>query len=314
MSYPIIDVHTHLGDVLYPNGGDIIENGRVRKKLLFDPMILQEWRDWKGIPGAYKLRDQHMRAGIARSATATRANMRASMNRNGIDYCVVMAVPPAVTFDHLHAAYEKDRTMLPFTGVDYADTQDLDAKFASDVARGARGLKLHPILQRVALNSSETFHAVEAFAPHGLPVLFHSGWSEYYVEPAEKHLAEPNNGHIEPCLDIIKAFPQVNFIIGHAGIDGIDTVIELLSDYPNAYVDISFQGAVNVKRLLDSFGPERVMYASDWPWGNQDVSLRIVNELCYGDPGLKRRLLCDNAAELLRLNLFENPERELTGA
>lgn len=301
MTYPIIDIHTHLGDVLYPDGGDIIESGHLRKKVLFDPLNLQEKRDWQGIRGARLMENQAIKAGMARSATATRANMRASMDKHGIGYCAVMAVPPAVTFDHLFAAYERDGTMLPFTGIDYENLTDLDAKLASDVERGARGMKLHPILQRVALNSEQTFAAVEAFAPHGLPVLFHSGYSEYYLDSAEKSRAVPDNGHIEPALDIVKAFPNVNFIVGHAGLDGIETVMDLLRGFTNVYVDISFQSAENVGKLLNVFGPERVMYASDWPWGNQDVSLRIVDQVSSGDSGLKRRLLCDNAAQLLKL-------------
>ena len=300
-NYPIIDIHTHLGDVLYPNGGSIIEAGRLRKKVLFDPLVLQEKRDRQGFRGAGLLEQQAIKAGIARSHTATRANMRASMDKNNIAYCAVMAVPPAVTFADLLGAYQKDESMLPFTGPDYRQIEQFDTQFAQDVANGARGMKLHPILQRVALNSKETFAAVEAFAPYGLPVLFHSGYAEYYVDSAEKPFAIPEYGHIEPALDLVKAFPQVNFIVGHAGLDGIDTVIDLLQGFTNVFVDISFQSAENVRRLLSVFGSDRVMYASDWPWGSQAVSLRIVNQACSGDLELKRKLLFDNAAMLLKV-------------
>lgn len=299
LDYPIIDIHTHLGDVLYSDGGSIIEAGRLRKKVLFDPLVLQERRNREGFRGAGILENQAIKAGIARSRTATRANMRASMDKNHVTYCAVMAVPPAVTFADLHAAYQKDAFMLPFTGPDYAKPAQFDVQFAADVALGARGMKLHPILQQLALNSKETFAAVEAFAPHGLPVLFHSGYAEYYVDSAEKSLATPEYGHIEPTLDLIKAFPQVNFIVGHAGLDGIDTVIALLQKFTNVYVDISFQNTDNVHRLLSAFGSDRVMYASDWPWGSQAVSLRVVKQVCDGNLELKRKLLHDNAAYLL---------------
>ena len=310
MQYPIIDIHTHLGDVLYEDGGAIIEDGRIRKKALIDPGLIYERRDWQGFRGSRLLEGQALKAGMARSATATRANLRVSMNKHGIAYCAVMAVPPAVTFADLHAAYQRDASMLPFTGVDYAKMEGLDAQLAADVANGARGMKLHPILQRKALNSAETFQAVEAFAPHNLPVLFHSGVAEYYADSAEKTRAVPENGHIEPCLDIIKAFPNVNFIVGHAGLDGVNTVIDLLSGYNNAYVDISFQGEQVVRNLIDAFGPERVMYASDWPWGNQDVSLRIVNRIAAHDEGLKRCLLYENAARLLKIDAHAAPVKQ----
>ena len=302
MDYPIIDIHTHLGDVLYPSGGEIIEQGKLRKRLLFDPLVLFERRNWEGFRGARLLEQQAIRAGMARSRTATRENLRASMQQHGIAYCAVMAVPPAVTFADLRAAYEKDSAMLPFTGVDYSNLHNVESQFLADVEYGARGLKLHPILQRVPLNSSETLAAVEAFAPHNLPVLFHSGVSEYYANSAEKHLATPEYGNIEPSVDLISTFPNINFIVGHAGLDGASAVMELLRPFTNVYVDISFQGIDNVKRLIETFGPERVMYASDWPWGNQAVSLRIVDQICKQDATLKRLLLFENAARLLKID------------
>ena len=38
----IIDMHAHLGDVLYPGGGDLIEKKGVRKRLFFDILSLFE--------------------------------------------------------------------------------------------------------------------------------------------------------------------------------------------------------------------------------------------------------------------------------
>ena len=39
---PIIDAHSHIGDILYPNGGRIIEQKGVRKKLIFDPITISQ--------------------------------------------------------------------------------------------------------------------------------------------------------------------------------------------------------------------------------------------------------------------------------
>jgi len=40
---PVIDVHTHLGDILYPGGGALIHVGRSRKRFCLDPITLSEW-------------------------------------------------------------------------------------------------------------------------------------------------------------------------------------------------------------------------------------------------------------------------------
>ncbi len=301
MDYPIIDIHTHLGDVLYPDGGTIIEDGKKRSKMLLDPLLIFERRNWEGFRGARLFEQRAIKAGMERSRIATRKNLQNSMLKNGIGYCAVMSVPPAVTFSDLKSAYEKNDRLLPFTSVDYLSSDSLGEKFSADVAAGARGLKLHPILQRVPLNSPETMAAIEAFAPFDLPILFHSGVSEYYVNSAEKKFAQPEYGNIEPVVDVVSAFPNVNFIVGHAGLDGVDAVIELLQDFTNVYVDISFQGINKVEKLIETFGAERVLYASDWPWGKQEVSLRIIKQICIDNPVLKKLLLYENAARLLKI-------------
>ena len=40
--YPIIDTHGHLGDILYPNSGDLIDKTGIRPKEVYDPVALSE--------------------------------------------------------------------------------------------------------------------------------------------------------------------------------------------------------------------------------------------------------------------------------
>tara|TARA_B100001964_G_C14198016_1_gene584368 strand:- start:1021 stop:1278 length:258 start_codon:yes stop_codon:yes gene_type:complete len=66
--------------------------------------------------------------------------------------------------------------------VDYGQDYDLAAAFRVDVKAGAEGLKLHPIIQSVRLDSDRTIEAVKAYAAHDLPILFHCGVSSYYID------------------------------------------------------------------------------------------------------------------------------------
>ena len=52
----------------------------------------------------------------ARNRTATRENMRVAMEKNGVQYSVVLPVPPFVTFADLRGAADKDPGIIPFTG------------------------------------------------------------------------------------------------------------------------------------------------------------------------------------------------------
>jgi len=70
---------------------------------------------------------------------------------------------------------------------------------------------------------------------------------------------------------------------------------------PNVWVDISFQSPETVRQLIKTFGSERVLFGSDWPWGSREPHIKIVEAACRGDQGLQQRLLGENARELLKI-------------
>jgi hypothetical protein len=187
---------------------------------------------------------------------------------------------------------------VPFTGVDYAFDVDPGPALDADVAAGARGLKLHPIIQNVRLTSPRTRAAVAACARHDLPVLFHCGVSSYYLGSDRKR-EQPRYGAIADAAALVRDFPRVRFIAGHAGLFEVRDVMRLLAGLPNVSVDTSVQSIATVRELIATFGPERVLFASDWPYGNRPPALAIAKAACGGDRGLERRILFENAAELL---------------
>ena len=302
---PIIDMHAHLGNVLYPNGGALIEAVGVRKRLRFDLISLFERLWHRRITGLAYLTQwgywADTTASRARNATATRENFRRSMDETGVTLSVALPIPPHVTFLEVRAAAGKDPGIIPFTGVDFTRGGDIGAALAADVAAGAKGLKLHPILQRVALDDRRTFEVVEAFAPHGLPILFHCGTTHYYLDASEQDRHIPAFGLPHHARNLIEAFPRVHFIVGHAGVSSVHNVMAMFGGHSNVWVEPSFQSPATVRELMAVFGPERVVFGSDWPWGNRAPAIAIIRRACRGDKGLERRLFYENAAELLRL-------------
>ena len=84
-----------------------------------------------------------------------------SLDEARISHAVCLPIPPNLRFQDLAQAREKDPRIVPFTGVDYTHSQEVrfpdpSAALAADVAAGARGLKLHPIIQKIPLTSPET--------------------------------------------------------------------------------------------------------------------------------------------------------------
>ena len=278
----IIDMHTHLGNILYPGGGELIHCKGVKKKRIFDVVSLSEKMDHQGTPPfLYEWAHSFVtRSSRARNATATLENMRGAMDAAGVGRCVCMPIPPYVTFQDLHSAALKDNGIIPFTGMDYTQSFEPDLKFKKDVAKGAKGLKLHPIIQKTALNDDKTFQTIEAFSVHNLPVLFHCGKSSYYLGKESRLREKPALGAISHARELAGAFPKVRFIAGHAGLFEYRAVIDLLSPCPNIMVDTSFQSPERIRQLIAAFGPERVLYASDWPYGNMAPAIKIVKKAC----------------------------------
>lgn len=300
----IIDIHTHLGDILHPNGGKLIHRKGVRKKLIIDLVTMSEWGLHRSVAGAqdflYKYAsDIATWAERARNATATLENMRRSMDEAGVKLTACMPIAPYLTFDDLEKARQLDAGVVPFTSVDFDRKYDFESELKDHVERGAKGLKLHPVIQREPLTSKRTYEAVEAFRPFGLPILFHSGVSSYYLGEAKKTQQVSEFGEIRYGRELAAAFPDVKFIAGHAGLFQVDDVIEMMAGLKNVSVDTSFQPPEKIRALLKAFGPERVMYASDWPYGNRIPSVKTVKAACKGDSSLQRLIFYENAANLL---------------
>lgn len=302
----IIDMHGHLGDILYLNGRDLIYRTGVKMEKMWDPQGTNEAQLNRGF-GMGKLiyevtKYWATKGQRARNFTATLENFRSSLEETGIDYAVCLPIAPYLTFEDLAEAKEQEDRILPFTSIDFTRSHDVGAKLSEDVARGALGLKLHPIIQNTSLNDERTLSGLQSFSIHNKPVLIHTGPSTYYLGE-EKKKNTPEFGQIQYVEEIIRNFPQMKFIVGHAGLFWINEVCRRLGKFPNVWVDTSFQSPEGVRNLVKVFGAEKVLYASDWPFGSRSPHVKIIKLACRGDSRLEEMLFYKNAQDLLGIEL-----------
>jgi len=300
----IIDMHGHLGDILYPDGGKLIYQKNVKMQRIWDPQATNEAglnRTYGIGKLLYKITGYWATKGErARNFTATLENFQRSLDETNTDLAVCLPIAPYVTFEDLAKAKEIEPRIIPFTSVDFTTKHDVDQKLAADVAGGAMGLKLHPIIQNVSLQDNRTKEALEAFERHGKPVLIHTGVSHYYLGE-ETHKNTPEFGKIESVAKLIKEFPRTNFIVGHSGLFWVNQVCDLLSKYENVWVETSFQSPRKIKQLVSTFGEDKVLYGSDWPYGSRGPHLKIMSIACKKNPNLEEKLLFKNARAILNL-------------
>jgi predicted TIM-barrel fold metal-dependent hydrolase len=185
--------------------------------------------------------------------------------------------------------------LLPGASVHASDPQAV-AKLRRYAAAGARIVKLHPAGARFFPDAEEMFPIYRTCAELGLPVIFHGGRAG--IEPEYAHQFTLIR-HYEGAL---RAFPEVQFVLGHAGARDVEDAIALASRYPNVWFGIHGQGVTMLGRLLEEIGPERLLFGSDWPFYHLAATLAKVLLVTEGKPEDRHAVLRGNANRLLGIS------------
>jgi predicted TIM-barrel fold metal-dependent hydrolase len=202
------------------------------------------------------------------------------------------------------AASKLDTRILPFTSADYSlPIDELVEKLKLDVKRGARGLKIHPILQNISLTDPKVHAAVETIASYNLPIISHCGANDYYF-PEETYPRNPEFGDVKYFIELAHQYPDISLVSAHAGglMGGeLEILAEAVKDLNNVYVDTTFRSAQDIKKAVDFFGRDKVLFGTDNPFSTPKGSLEQVDKACAGDPELSNMILFENAASLLHI-------------
>ena len=166
---------------------------------------------------------------------------------------------------------------------------------------GARGVKLHPVLQRFELGDPSMTPAYRTCIELGIPVLSHSG-------PARDGSPYGNPKAFAPVLE---NFPDLTLIIAHMGGGAWKETLEIARAFPNANFDcceiMEWLGASKAPtydqfgRLIKDIGPERVVMGSDFPWYDLDRSVEIVMGMPHLAQEEKEAMLGANAIRIMGL-------------
>jgi predicted TIM-barrel fold metal-dependent hydrolase len=194
--------------------------------------------------------------------------------------------------------------ILPFVALDpSAQGPEENAAHLRDLAErhGARGVKLHPVVQGFVPNDPRLAPSYRTCVEMGLAVLAHSGTAK---GPAQ--YAEPR-----AFADLARAWPDLTLILAHLGGGSWRQTLELARAFPNLHFDcceiIEWTGAANaptaaeLARLILDVGAHRVMLGTDFPWYDLDRTLERVMALPLLAREEKEAILGANAARLLGL-------------
>jgi predicted TIM-barrel fold metal-dependent hydrolase len=162
--------------------------------------------------------------------------------------------------DRTLAYAERSRgRFIPFVRLDLGEQPLEEATRCLD--RGARGIKLHPRAQRFLLNDERLAPVFALAAERRVPILIHGGRG-----------LPPIADHLERLVD---RYPESQLIIAHAGIADLPALAERLAGRAGVFFDTSVWSPVDLLSAFHVFSPEQMVYASDYPYGQQPSSLLI---------------------------------------
>ncbi len=171
-------------------------------------------------------------------------------------------------------ASESEGRLVPFCRLDPFEEPLAEAERC--LAAGARGIKLHPRAQAFAFDGRELEGIFAVAAQAGVPILIHAGRG---LPPIAEGLAR-----------LALRYPEVVLILAHGAICDQGILTSLLAEHPGVLYDISCFFALDVVELFARVPAERIVFASDPPYGRPQSTLYMALRVA-AHAGLDERAL-----------------------
>jgi uncharacterized protein len=160
----------------------------------------------------------------------------------------------------LEWAGQSEGRLVPFCRLDPAEGPLQEAE--RSLARGARGIKLHPRAQSFVFDGGEMDEVFALAASASLPILIHAGRG---LPPLADGL-----------VDLALRHPGAVLILAHGAICDQGILTTRLAEHPGVLYDMSCFFPLDVVELLARAPVERVVFASDPPYGLPATTLYMA--------------------------------------
>jgi predicted TIM-barrel fold metal-dependent hydrolase len=232
--------------------------------------LMAEWDEELGreLPDGADIFDAHTHLGTdIDGMVGVYDDLIRGMDKYGISRCYMFCLDEPDRHPGFRAG--NDRTLafaersegrlIPFVRLDLSEEPIEEATRCLDL--GARGIKLHPRAQKFLLNDERLSPIFELAAERNVPVLIHGGRG---LPPIADDLAR-----------VVDRYPKAQLIVAHAGIADLAALADRLGGKAGVFFDTSVWSPLDLLGLYRLVGPEQVVYASDYPYGQQPASLLI---------------------------------------
>jgi predicted TIM-barrel fold metal-dependent hydrolase len=159
----------------------------------------------------------------------------------------------------LRWAQESDGRLYPYCRLDPAEDPVGEAERC--LARGARGIKLHPRAQAFGFGNQAAESIWKVAAEANVPILIHAG---------------RGMPRMDPLADLALRYPDVVLVLAHAAIADQGMFATKLAEHPNVVYDTSTFSVFDLIELFARVPAERIVFASDVPYGRPLGALHTV--------------------------------------
>ena len=180
----------------------------------------------------------------------------------GIDHFIVQSVattPKQVSGINKFIAEAVLNSDGRFTGLGtlHPDSTNIAEEVDEIIHLGLKGVKLHPDIQRVAIDDGRMHKIYEACVGR-LPILMHTGDHRF-------DFSNPNR-----MLPVLEKYPDLIVVGAHFGGWSVwDEATRMLKKHDNFYVDCSSSlyamTPEKAKELITAYGTDRVLFGTDYP-------------------------------------------------
>jgi predicted TIM-barrel fold metal-dependent hydrolase len=150
--------------------------------------------------------------------------------------------------------------LIPFVRLDLNESPIEEAKRALDL--GARGIKLHPRAQKFTATDERLAPVFALASERRVPILIHGGRG---LPPIAEGLRA-----------LVDRYPGATLIIAHCGIADLAELARCMAGRKGVLFDTSTWSPIDLLDFYRLIPPEQVVYASDYPYGQQPSSLLIA--------------------------------------
>jgi predicted TIM-barrel fold metal-dependent hydrolase len=245
-------------------------------------------------------------------------NLQQEMRRNRIDVAMVLTSykvnPGRPSTRATIEATQHLQNIFVVAGLSYytisPETLDELRQFLKEGS--LRGLKLYPGYEPYYPSDPKMTPVYELAEECDVPVMIHSG--DTYSPSGKIKYSHPLQ-----VDDVAVDHPRVNFVICHIGNPWIRDCMEVVYKNKNVYTDISgltlgdftdrFEAFMNKQiqdMLVYGVESEKVLFGTDWPLASMDSYIEFMEELSIPEKD-KRKILCDNAAKLFKIEVTDKP-------